>query len=398
IPAFYLLLRDIYGKAAAILSAAALAMMPLHVGLGASSLSEAGFLFYIVAAIWALTRALATSTTRIIPLALFVGSYVLAEMTRYESWPLIPLFIGWLYLRSRSVIATAIVGALLAAFPLAWSVANYRHTGDFLYGIHAAAHPPEGGGRIGTLNAIVMLTALVRRQLGSTIALAAVAGLLLESYRSFLRSLSGERSAYAILVTVVWIINFNGAMTMGPALFDRHLLLGFVLMLPLAALSYLAIAGSSRMSLAGGTIIFAASLALAYVPTDPHTFVSGTKPTEIIELAKWLRTSRYRDCPIISTQLDWQPSYLPLYAARDTDPRGIEHRYFMVSAFSEDEWIRDFLKQSRSALLVTEPADAGDREHLERVLGHNLTLGTPVHVSGHLQVYDISNDLGGSAR
>jgi uncharacterized membrane protein len=67
IPAFYLLIREIYGNGIAMLSAAVLAILPLHVGLSASELTEAGFLFYMVASILFLTRTVASSSIRMVP-------------------------------------------------------------------------------------------------------------------------------------------------------------------------------------------------------------------------------------------------------------------------------------------------------------------------------------------
>lgn len=49
VPLFYALVHRVYGRAPGLFSAAVLALFPLHAGLSASSLTEASFLFAIIA-------------------------------------------------------------------------------------------------------------------------------------------------------------------------------------------------------------------------------------------------------------------------------------------------------------------------------------------------------------
>jgi len=398
IPAFYLLIREIYGNGVAILSAASLAILPLHVGLSASELTEAGFLFYMVSSILFLMWAVAGATIRILPLFLFLGFFVLAEMTRYEPWLLVPLVVCYLHARGRNSMATALAATVLLAFPLAWSVSNYRHTGNFLYGIDAAAYPREGGASLGWSGAMANVGAMTHRQLGWLLAGAAVAGLLLEWSRSARGTSNHARIGYAILVTFVWILNFRGAIALGNMLFDRHLLLGYALVLPMAAVLYLALFGSTRAALSIGVVFFAGSIALAYVKNDPQTYVTRDKPAAVIELVHWLQSSPYRNSAVITTKLDWQSTYLQLYAMRIPETRDAATRYFVASVWSDDEWIRTFVENNRPALLVTQPEDASDRAHIERAMGQPLPLTTPIHVSGQFQVYDISSVMSAVGR
>jgi hypothetical protein len=398
IPALYLLICEIYGNGVAILSAAMLAILPLHVGLSASELTEAGFLFYMVASILFLTRTVASSTVRIVPFFLFLGFFLMGEMTRYEAWALIAPAVFYLYLRSRDSIATALAAGLLIAFPLAWSVSSYRHTGDFFYGIHAASNLREGGASVRWSGATAYLGAMTYRQLGWLVASAAGAGLILEWFRAIRGSIGVTRIAYVTLVSVVWIIDFKGAVSRGPALYDRYLLYGFALALPMAAVLYCALFGSTRAALAVGVVVFSGSVALAYWENHPFTYVTREKPTDIIELVQWLQTSRYRNSAVITTELDWNSSYLQLYAMRSPATREAAAHYFVASVWTDDEWIRTFIEYNEPALLVTQPKDGDDRAHIERVLGRALPLTTLVHVSGNFQVYDISSVMSGPAR
>ena len=390
IPAFYLLLRELHGTAVATISAASLAVLPLHVGLGASSLTEASFLFYVVAAILCVTRAVASSPVRKLPLCLFLLFFVLAEMTRYEAWPLAPLLVIYLYARSRDVRVTAFAAACLAAFPLAWSIGNYLELGNFMYPFAHFSNPVEGGGRVSLSVAIANLAASANRHLGWLIASAALAGFIMECYRAALGSINLSRIAYAILVAAVWIMILKGAVTLGSALYDRYLLLGFALALPMAALSFLAMFGSNRAGVVLSVALFTGSLALTFRRHSPLTFVTREKPADVIEMVRWLRASPYQDAAILTTKLDWQSTYLPLYAIQPRETPYAAGRYCGVSVWSSDDGIREFIRRYRPALLVTQPEDAGDRAHLERILGRALPEGAPVRVIGHLQVYDIS--------
>jgi len=100
VPLFYRLTRCVYGGLVAILSALALLFLPLHISLSVSSLTEASFLFFVVAALLCLVLSLSRNETHFVFLALFAICFNAATMTRYEAWPLIPLIACYLYARS----------------------------------------------------------------------------------------------------------------------------------------------------------------------------------------------------------------------------------------------------------------------------------------------------------
>ena len=282
IPALYLLIRELHGTATATISAASLAVLPLHVGLGASSLTEASFLFCVVTAILCLTRAAASAPVRWMPLGFFLIFFTLAEMTRYEAWPLAPLLVIFLYARSRDAKVTALAAIALAAFPLAWCIGNYLDQGSFFYSFSRFSNPVEGGGRVSLSVAIANLSALANRHLGWLIASAALAGFTMECYRAVRGSIGLLRIAYVIFVAAVWIMILKGAVTLGPALYDRYLLLGFALALPMAALSYLAMFGSKRAGVVLGVALFTGSLAVTFRLHSPLIFVTREKPANVI--------------------------------------------------------------------------------------------------------------------
>jgi len=119
-------------------------------------------------------------------------------------------------------------------------------------------------------------------------------------------------------------------------------LLGFTLALPLAAVTCVSLLGTRRYAAAIGALAMAASLA---------PFIA----------ADWLRTSNYKNDAILMTRLNWPSTYLPLYAPE------FGGRSIVVSPRVADEEIRRFLDGLHPTLLITRPADPGDRRQLVRL-------------------------------
>jgi len=136
IPMFYALVRKLYGSQTALLSSVAFVAFPLRIGLGSSSLTEAIFLFYVVGGL--LFLVISVENGRVVNLLIALGFLVLAEMTRYEIWPLIPLLLCYIYSRTGNIVASALSGVLLALFPLEWSASNYLNYGNFFYALSQA--------------------------------------------------------------------------------------------------------------------------------------------------------------------------------------------------------------------------------------------------------------------
>jgi len=388
IAAFYALVRRLYGWGPALLSTVALMALPLRIGLGASSLTEASFLFFMIVGLAFLKVAVEGDDIRIVPLCMSVLFFDLAEITRYEVWPLIPLIVCYLYARSRRVSVTVFATAALPLFPVKWSVENYRHFGNFFYPFSQVSDPVEGGNPVGMATAIARLTHQANFHLGWLIPIAAIAGFIGELYLAMRGWLSAQRAAYAILVGAVWIMIFKGTLARGPAMYDRYLLFGFVLALPLAPMAYLRVFGRYRHSMAVGMLAIAASLSMAYYGLYPLNeaytpiYVTRKKPIDILELVRWFPTSPYRNDAVLFTKLNWQSTYFRLYA-----PSMIE-RTNVVTVWSSDAYTREFIEKARPTLLITQPGDEGDIARINRVLGRSLApaLQTPVYTAGQLQV------------
>ncbi len=393
IPAFYALVRKLYGSWEALLSTVALVALPLRIGLGASSLTEPSFLFFMIAALLCLTAATEHTGVGVIPLSMSVFFFDLAEMTRYEVWPLIPFALCYLYARCRRISVTVFAAAALSFFPMVWSVGNYLYFGNFLYPFSRVSHPLEGANPLDIVTAIAYLSDLALSHLGWLLSIAAVAGLARELYRTMRGRLSAQRAAYAILVVAVWAMIFKGTLALGPAVYDRYLLFGFTLALPLATAAYVEILGRYRHSIAMGVLAIAVSLSVAYWGNRPEVFVTRAMPTDILELVRWLPTSPYRKDAVLLTKLNWQSTYFPLYA-----PYMLE-RYYIVSVWSDDASMRKFIEEAKPTLLITWIGDGEDRARIVHVLGRSLRLKKPVFVgTGYIEVYDVSSLIGDRQR
>ena len=386
IPVFYALVRRLYGPPAATLGTAMLVFLPLHVGLSVSSLTEPSFLFFMFAALLCLAQAVEVRKIRPRPFGLFLLFFSLAELTRYEAWSLIPLVLVYLYWRSRAVAATAIAGATLLAFPTFWSAESYRDFGNPFFGlIQTSIKPLEGAAAVSSATAIANIALLARSHLGWLLLIGAIAGLASEISRSLRGQISAERTAYAGLVSVLWALIFVTARARGPALNDRNLLLGFVVALPVATLPYLRVCERYRHGILLGVLAGVGSMAIAYVANRPGVFVTSRKPTEIVELARWLATTPYRNDAVLETKMDWDSTYLPLYAPQ------LSGRFLIVSVWVDDDAVRRFIRELHPSLLVTCEEDAAYRQRVEHILGHPISAQRRIHRAGHAEAYDLSD-------
>jgi 4-amino-4-deoxy-L-arabinose transferase-like glycosyltransferase len=136
--------RDLFGAAAALFAACALALSTLHIQASASSASEAVFLALFLGAVERLLVARRTSSTvagskgrrALVASALLLGA---AGLVRYDGWLYVPLFCGLLFLdwrRGERTLAEVVGYGALAALPaLLWLAQNARF-GDALAPLH----------------------------------------------------------------------------------------------------------------------------------------------------------------------------------------------------------------------------------------------------------------------
>lgn len=119
---------------AALLVGLTYAVYPVAIRNGVSVRAETPFVFFMLLSMIALVQARAEAGSWRSAAAAGVA-LTLASMLRYEAWVLIPLF-GLLLRPKPRLLAVFVACALL--HPIFWSVGNWVHSGDPLYGFTAA--------------------------------------------------------------------------------------------------------------------------------------------------------------------------------------------------------------------------------------------------------------------
>lgn len=382
IPLFYLLVREFYDVTVAMLAALALAAFPLHIDLSASSLTEPEFLFFVIAALLCLKRAVASDNMDLRLVALFVIALVGAEMTRYEGWAIAPLALGYLFWRTRNLRMTIGVALALSLFPAIWMIASYQAAGNPLHGLDVSVHSNAEivGVKFRTARwiAYIRVTAI----LGRVLLIAAVAALLRELWRLMRRRISVDQAGYALFVAALWTMIIAMAPVRGWSLGSRLLLLGCTLLLPFAVMLLVEIFGRSRYGLAAVVLIIVVSYVMVYRGMQKPS-VTREMPTDIIAVARWLQSSPYRNDAVLLTKMKWQSTYLGLY-----DP-GVSGHWLIVSEWAADAQVRRFAQQ-KPALMITREEDGDYRARAERLLGLAITPDRRVYRAGPIEVFDIS--------
>ncbi|MBI3386401.1 MAG: glycosyltransferase family 39 protein [Deltaproteobacteria bacterium] len=383
VPVFFALVQHIHGSEVALLSAAMLVTLPLHIGLSVSSLTEVSYVFEIMVAALCIVRASRTNSASSLYLGLFVVSLAMAEMTRYEAWVLAPLLLTYNAWQRRNVRLTVGMGVVVLAFPFLWSVGNYRDFGDAFYGFTAAAKPLEGAHPSDAGTAVTIIARQMAGHLGWILPIAALLGLGVTVLRLISRRAVAAEVCLLLLIGAAWVIVFRHAMDLGRGFWDRYSILAYVALLPFAALGYGRCFGLKRKRLVLGAVTLSGTMLAAYVSSNRAVFVTQKQPSEMIEIANWLRSGVHDRDAVLLTKMSWESSYLPLYLPQ------LSGRYLIVSPWASDDALRNFVRDQKP-LLITRAADAEDRARIERVVGITISGASRVHTAGEAEVYSLA--------
>ncbi len=402
VPLLYLLARRLYGWSVAVASGAALALLPLHVELSASSLSEPAFVVELVAGTLLLIGAPegrpANHRRERLRVALGAACLVLAGMTRYEAWPLVPLFVVHRFVQARSLRAAATLGAALLAFPAAWTIGNWLHTGNPLFGISAAtAYIDIPRDPASLSRAFELLASWTDEQLGWVPVSAVLLGAGVELVRIVRGRSDAARIFYLTIAGMQWLVLLRFTMVRGEAVWSRYLLASLTFGLPLAFVPW---AGGRRAAAAGGPLpdeaqprraLALAALAvlslsltwLGYGEKVAGHWVTSRRPVSVYALVDWLRASGRVGEPLLLTPMDWEATYLPLEVPE------VAGRSLIVSPWIGDETLREWSTRFRPTLLVTRPGDEGQAARVEAALGVALRDAPVVFRHQALEVHDL---------
>ena len=388
VPMFYALVRTVFGAWPALFAASILAVLPLHVGLSASSLTEAAFLFFLFSGTLLFLRAWdRPDGGRRLRLWAGVGLLVLASSLRYEAWVLLPAFPLYALWKSRRWLAAGAIAAALAAFPVAWMLANRHYGLGLLAGFSAAVRGTEAGPRpvsfFAALSALAVMTAV---QAGFLLPLLAAAGLGILAAAWLRRGVRPEEALFAALFAAQ-LITLAGFAAARGNLWPRYLLFSIVASLPYAALPLEPLNRRKR-----GAAAIAAVVALSFLlaPSTlrshvaaPEIYLTRRRPVEWQELAQWLRRSGHARSAILITKLDWESSYLFLFAPE------VNANTLEVNFWVSDAHLSGFCRSHKPELLITSDADRDYQRQVQPFLPVAIRDAPLVHVSGPLRVYDV---------
>jgi 4-amino-4-deoxy-L-arabinose transferase-like glycosyltransferase len=234
VPLFYLLIAKVFNRSAAMISALLLIFLPIHIGLSASSLTEPTFLFEFIGGSLFLILAANREKYHLAYLLLAVLLLSLAITTRYEGWLLIPIFVIYYFVRSRSIAGSFLLATFLLTYPILWTIGNHLHSGDPFLGFTIANGWFHGAKPVGWLEAIIVVSRKFIYHLGWILPLAMVVGIALQ-LRDLLRKQFTLEQIFYLSATIMYALGiFRFAIARGNDLWDRYLVFGFVLMLPFA--------------------------------------------------------------------------------------------------------------------------------------------------------------------
>jgi len=402
VPLFYMLTATIFDHPTALISALVLVFLPLHVGLSASSLTEPTFLFEFISGSLTLTVAANTDRYRFLYLFLAIFLLSLAIMTRYEGWLLIPIFVAYDYLRRHSIVESVVLATALSIYPTIWTISNDLHSDQPFLGFTAGTGWFHGAKPVTWLQATTIIIDKCVDHLGWMFTAAMVLGLALQCIAVFRRQCTLERLFYSSAVLIDTVAIYSLTMARGYSLWDRYLLFGFVVMLPFAVLPFTSFAPLRRSKWGLVTISLLLIMLVAYNPQLYKTlgqsynnlYVTRWQPTEIINVAAWLKHSPYQDYVILLTENYGQSSYFPTYLPA----KALQH--CVIAWYSEDAFIGDYcldmgrrLHIGNNYLFITSDEDRAVKRRVEKIVGGAIGRNRLVHTEGHVRVYDISTLL-----
>ncbi len=385
VPLFYILVSRVYNHTAALLSASILIFLPMHVGLSVGSLTELSFSSEIIAGMTLLIIALETNKNQLAYLSLSLLCICLAEATRYEAWVLMPCFPIYYFWRTKKVSTSILLIAILLIFPVFWLLGNFFYYGNALIGFSEANRGIEEGGlqSVSWISAVGIIGWKSVIHLGWIILAAVIWGLVLRLVKVFKSGMNTEEALYLSITCLFWGVMLKFTVNRGITLWDRYLLLGFIMVLPFAAFPVLRYLNNVKKWL--GLIILTAivSLGVSRFIYKPAFYVTQKQPTEFKEVAVWLKESSYRNDSILLTPMALRSTYVPLYFPE------IGPRHLTASFWVRDSELLDFLKKQKPSILITRDGDEKYKSHLEGLLGKKFSDEQLVHRKGTIKVYKL---------
>jgi 4-amino-4-deoxy-L-arabinose transferase-like glycosyltransferase len=390
VPVFYLLVRRIYGHISGLIVALILAILPVHVSLSVTSHTEATFVFEVLAGLLLLIMGTDEGPHRKLCIVTSVFLICLATMTRYEAWLLIPFFPLYYFLKTRNWLESGFIFIILCLLPLAWSVGNYIHSGDFLLGFNAAKDPTWAKS-VNLVHAVKILGRITVEQIEWTLVIIAGWGMIIQLIRSVKKeSRNAEKILHIAVTLFFWYVLLKFAMVRGETFQTRTLLFGVVMLLPFIMIPLSSYLGNSirQFSVAIVFILVAFTLPKIAIHYPLNDLSSKKRSLAIEKLAEWLQHSPYKGQSVLMTKIVGQSTYLPLYYP-GIGPHDVGHFIYYQHVGMSNDRLNKYLTMQHPSLLITCKGDQELVSRIEHILERPFDLTRPVHSEGRIDVYDI---------
>ncbi len=393
---FYFLIRKVYDPLTALLSAALLAFFPLHIALSAGSLTELSFAFEVIAAALLLIMASeeGAATTRLLYLLLSLFLLCFAAMTRYEAWVLVPIFPIYYFWKTKKTWESLLMMAVLLVFPTIWILNSALYRGDPFWGFSRATGWHHGAQSVNLIYAIRIIFGKSIYHLGWIVTGLAVAGVAMQLFRTAKRTIDARKLFYILIAGIFWCGVLAYALARGIKLWDRYLLLAFITALPFSVLPVTYYWSRYRHRfVTAAAIVIVVFASVLYKPQAYESlskagnpfYVTLMRPTQMKNIADWIKGSPYRESSILMTRIQGQSSYLAVYYPEAAS------RLFIIKQSARDADIQQFLKSARPSILITFDGDDEVLLRIENILGKELEDNMVLHTEDYIKVYDIGS-------
>ena len=390
VPVFYMAVAPVFGPVVAIIGAALITMFPLHVELSASSLTEVSVVFEILLGVNFLRLATEPGARRRGSFTtIAIGCFVLASMTRYEIWVLLPLFPFYYWLRTKAWRTVLGMAGLLFASPVAWMIVKHFVEGDALLGFATAIDDrTSDNSYVGLIGGAEIFYTEFLSRLGWILLLLLMLGLIIEIRSFIVRRLSTERILFLFVILASLGTMLACAVFRGKTIYDRFLLFSYIFSMAIVAIPIGAYLRNVALSRLWGAIFLAITYtvgsALWTGRVEAH-WLTFTKADPIIRLGEWLSKSSWRNQPVISTLMDWQLTYLPYFFP------AFATKIMIVSPWIDDAGLREWMRTVRPPIFVTRHGDEADVERFSKVTGIKIDRGRVIYRDGGMEVYALAN-------
>jgi 4-amino-4-deoxy-L-arabinose transferase-like glycosyltransferase len=388
VPLLYGIVRRVYSHRVGLISAIGLTFFQLHIGLSVSSLTEPWLLTFTLAAMFSLLKAVENPDPKRewIGLTAFLIFQIIAEMTRYEAWIFVPCFIAYYGCARKKWPQTLLLTIGCLAFPVLWLLGNHFATGNAWIGFSEANRgTDEGAIAVNAGRAMIILVQKLLKHVEPLLLAAIGVGIVTRLYQFRDRLPRLEEWFYLSILSIYWLAMYRFTIIRGESLWERYLLFGVVFLFPYVVLSIQSWLEKGRRRV----LIVSALLAIALMVPRPALtvfYVVKEPPTAILKVCNWFNQSPYRDSAVLLTAMNWDSTYVPLYAP------SMLSRHLIASAWVNDQDIRNFVAQKKPEIFMTrEQEDQTFKLHLTQLTSPLLSDRKLVYTESNIQVYALKS-------